>query len=826
MATFNFTENAKMALTYAQEEAVAMNHRMVGTEHVLLGIMRAEGIGSSVLQTLHVDPDKTRQDILSMVGQGQEAVDPNRLAYTPRVKRCFEIAWALAVRLRMNSIATEHLLIALMQSGDGVAYQALVDQGVTLEHILREVNNHYGGGVFGQPKASGHGGMNGNPEDYGQQEGNGKGNALEEYGRNLNQMAKEGKIDPVIGRSKEIERVVQILIRRTKNNPVLIGEPGVGKTAIAEGLAQRIVSGEVPELLKDKEIINVDMGGLVAGSKYRGDFEERVKNIIEEVKSRKNVILFIDELHTIVGAGSAEGSLDAANILKPELARGDLQVIGATTLDEYRKYIEKDAALERRFQPVTVDEPSVDDAIEILRGIKDKYEAFHKVEIEDAAVVSAVKLSDRYINDRQLPDKAIDLVDEACSRVRLRHSVAPDSIQKMENELETLSAEMEAAIQAQEFEKAAEYRDKKKAIQEQLSSERETWEKQNKTSHQVVTSEDIAEVVSNWSGVPVTKLTEEDSERLLHLERILHERVIGQEEAVTAVSKAVRRAHSGLKDAKRPIGSFLFLGPTGVGKTELAKALAEALFDDENAMVRIDMSEYMEKFAVSRLVGAPPGYVGYDEGGQLTEAVRRKPYSVILLDEIEKAHPDVFNILLQVLDDGRLTDSQGRVVDFKNTVIIMTSNLGSQAIMNSKTLGFTSVNDSDKQAETDYETMKSKVMDNLKKAFRPEFLNRIDDIVVFHPLTDNELKQIVGIMMKDLKKRLADRDLAITLSDDALEELAKVGYDPEFGARPLRRAIQNQIEDPLADALLAGQYKNGDTIKVELDADKKFVFTK
>ena len=822
MATFNFTENAKMALAYAQEEALGMNHRMIGTEHVLLGIMRAGGLGGSILNSLRVDPERTRQDILSMVGQGQEPVNPRQLAYTPRVKRCFEIAWSLAVRLRMNSIATEHLLIALLQANDGVAFQALADQGITLDQVLREVNNHYGGTYFmpaKQQKYSGMDAMGDEPES-----GNGKGSALEEFGRNLNQMAKEGKIDPVIGRDKEIERVIQILIRRTKNNPVLIGEPGVGKTAIAEGLAQRIVGGEVPELLKEKEIFNVDMGGLVAGSKYRGDFEERVKNIIEEVKSRKNVILFIDELHTIVGAGSAEGSLDAANILKPELARGELQMIGATTLDEYRKYIEKDAALERRFQPVTVDEPSVEDAIEILRGIKDKYEAFHKVEIDDAAVVSAVKLSDRYINDRQLPDKAIDLIDEACSRVRLRHNVAPDTIQQMESEVESLSGEMESAIQAQEFEKAAELRDKKKHAQEELNTLREEWEKQNKTTHQVVTAEDIAEIVSGWSGVPVTKLTEEDSTRLLHLEDILHKRVVGQQEAVSAVSKAVRRAHSGLKDVKRPIGSFLFLGPTGVGKTELAKALAEALFDDENAMVRIDMSEYMEKFAVSRLVGAPPGYVGYDEGGQLTEAVRRKPYSVVLLDEIEKAHPDVFNILLQVLDDGRLTDSQGRVVDFKNTVIIMTSNMGSQAIMANKTLGFTS--EEGDTAASDYEAMKERVMDNLKKVFRPEFLNRIDDIVVFHPLTDDELKQIVTIMLSDLKKRLADRELSLSLSDDAIEELAKVGYDPEFGARPLRRAIQNQIEDPLADALLTGEYQSGDTVKVELDDKQKFIFTK
>ena len=823
MATFNFTENAQMALTYAQEEAINMKHRMIGTEHLLLGIMRANGIASTVLRSLGVDYDKTKTDIVSMVGEGKETVDPNRLEYTPRVKHCFEMAWNLAVRLKMNSIATEHLLLAIMQANDGVAYQALADQGIGLDAIVREINGHYGGGVFGQQKP-----QQGMGEDYapGQEGANGKGNALEEYGRNLNQMAKEGKIDPVIGRSQEIERVIQILIRRTKNNPVLIGEPGVGKTAIAEGLAQRIVSGDVPELLKDKEIFNVDMGGLVAGSKYRGDFEERVKNIINEVKKRKNVILFIDEMHTIVGAGSAEGSLDAANILKPELARGDLQVIGATTLDEYRKYIEKDAALERRFQPVTVDEPNVDDAIEILRGIKDKYEAYHKVAIEDDAVVSAVKLSDRYINDRQLPDKAIDLIDEACSRVRLRHNMAPDSIQNLENKIETLANEMEAAIQAQEFEKAAKLRDEKKTLKEQFDQERDAWEKQNKTTHQVVTAEDIADIVSNWSGVPVTKLKEEDSQRLLNMENILHQRVIGQEEAVNAVSKAVRRAHSGIKDAKRPIGSFLFLGPTGVGKTELAKALAEALFDDENAMVRIDMSEYMEKFAVSRLVGAPPGYVGYDEGGQLTEAVRRKPYSVILLDEIEKAHPDVFNILLQVLDDGRLTDSQGRVVDFKNTVIIMTSNLGSQAIMNSKNLGFTSVEEDDNKAEADYETMKSKVMDNLKKAFRPEFLNRIDDIVVFHPLTADELKQIVGIMTNDLRKRLADRDLSLEFSDAALSELAKDGYDPEYGARPLRRAIQNKIEDPLADALLSGQYQDGDTIKVDFDDNNQFIFTK
>lgn len=821
MAQFNYTENAKKALAYAQEEALKMNHRIIGTEHVLLGLMHTEGIASNVLSHLGIEYDKTKELIVGMVGEGQTPIEASQLDYTPRVKKSFELAWNLAIRLKMNSIATEHLLLAIIETGEGVAFQALLEQGVTIEHIVREINNHYGGNFGGQQQQPTPGGMNMHPSEEGAREG--KEQALEEYGKNLNRLAKEGKIDPVIGRSKEIERVIQILIRRTKNNPALIGEPGVGKTAIAEGLAQRIIAGEVPELLKDKEIITVDMGGLVAGSKYRGDFEERVKRIIEEVKQRQNVILFIDELHTIVGAGSAEGSLDAANILKPELARGEIQLIGATTLDEYRKHIEKDAALERRFQPVTVDAPSVEDAIEILNGIKDKYEAFHSVAIEEAAVEAAVKLSDRYINDRQLPDKAIDLIDEACSRVRLRNNMAPADIQEMEANIEHLTNELEAAIQSQAFEKAAELRDEKKVVQEKLTSAREAWDKENKTSHQVVTEEDIAEIVANWSGVPVTKLKEEDSQRLLRMEEILHQRVVGQDEAVKAVSKAVRRAHSGLKDPKRPIGSFLFLGPTGVGKTELAKALAESLFDDENAMIRIDMSEYMEKFAVSRLTGAPPGYVGYDEGGQLTERVRRKPYSVVLFDEIEKAHPDVFNILLQVLDDGRLTDSQGRVVDFKNTVIIMTSNLGSQAMQNNKALGFTSAEATDVQQKNDYEALKKNVMGYVKKAFRPEFINRIDDIVVFHPLTDTEIEQIVGLMLGDLRKRLAEQDMTLEISEEALKAIAKVGFDPEYGARPLRRAIQNEVEDLLSDALLAGTYTNGDVIQIDADAEGKIV---
>jgi ATP-dependent Clp protease ATP-binding subunit ClpC len=822
MPQFNFTENAQVALSYAQKEALDMGHTVIGTEHVLLGLLQADGIARTVLENLGVEYDKIRRSIIGMVGQGAAKADPSRLDYTPRVKRSFETAWKLALRLHMNSIATEHLLLAIVETGDGVAAQALADQDVSIEALVREINNQYGSGVFGSPQAQGAGpGAMG-----GQESANGNGKALEEYGRNLNKMAKEGKIDPVIGRKKEIERVIQILIRRTKNNPALIGEPGVGKTAIAEGLAQRIVNGDVPELLKDKEIISVDMGGLVAGSKYRGDFEERVKGIIEEVKQRQNVILFIDELHTIVGAGAAEGSLDAANILKPELARGDLQVIGATTLDEYRKYIEKDAALERRFQPVQVDEPSVDDAIEILRGIKDKYEAFHNVAIQDQAVVAAVKLSDRYINDRQLPDKAIDLVDEACSRVRLRHNTAPDDVQDLESRIEALANELEAAIQAQEFEKAAKIRDQKKALTQELNEARQAWDKEKKTAHQVVTEEDIAEVVSNWSGVPVTKLKEEESQRLLHMEDILHKRVIGQDEAVTAVSKAVRRAQSGLKDPKRPIGSFMFLGPTGVGKTELAKALAEALFDDENAVIRIDMSEYMEKFSVSRLTGAPPGYVGYDEGGQLTEAVRRKPYSVILFDEIEKAHPDVFNILLQVLDDGRLTDSQGRVVDFKNTVIIMTSNLGSKALQGAKSVGFTSVTDTASKEKNDYDKMKATVMESVKKAFRPEFINRVDEIVIFHPLTQAQLGQIVGLMLGDLRKRLAEKDMQMEVTEEALAAIAKAGFDPEYGARPLRRAIQNRVEDPLADKLLAGAFGPGDTIHVGMNDQDQLTFAK
>lgn len=808
----NFTERALEVIALAQKEAVQMKHPAVGTEHLLLAILEeGHGVAAKALEGLGVQYPRVRQAVEQMIRPGEGEVRADQLRITPRVKRVFDLAQAEAVRWGVDYIATEHLLMGMMREGEGVAYQVLNALGITEAKLYQEIAKLLGFPGVGQNG----GGEQGFAPEEGQE--GGSESALEDYGRFLNRAAKDGRIDPVIGRDKEIERVIQILVRRTKNNPALIGEPGVGKTAIAEGLAQRIITGDVPELLKDKEIVALDMGSLVAGSKFRGDFEERMKNVIEEVKRRKNIILFVDELHTIVGAGSAEGSLDAANILKPELARGELQLIGATTLDEYRKYIEKDAALERRFQPVTVDAPSIDETIEILMGIRDKYEAHHKVSISDEAIEQAVRLSDRYISDRQLPDKAIDLIDEACSRIRLKAYTAPDELKSLKKEIDTFAKEKESAVAAQDFEKAAEYRDKERAAKERLDALESEWHQNHTGLSQEVSGEDVAEVVSAWTGVPVTKLEEAESDRLLRLEDVLHERLIGQHEAVVAVAKAVRRAHSGLKDPKRPIGSFLFLGPTGVGKTELAKTLAEALFDDEDAMIRIDMSEYMEKFAVSRLTGAPPGYVGYEEGGQLTEAVRRKPYSVILLDEIEKAHPDVFNMLLQVLDDGRLTDSQGRVVDFKNTVIIMTSNVGAKAIHGGATLGFTKVGDEAQKAASEYEDMKNKVMESVKKIFRPEFLNRIDDTVVFHALNRDELAQIVALLLKDLKKRLSEMGIGFELGEAAESHIAEVGYDPEYGARPLRRAIQNEIEDPLADALIAGTYKEGDTVHVDFE---------
>ena len=802
-----FTEKAQHVIYYAQEEARAMNYPAVGTEHLLLGILReGESVASKALTNMGVDLQKTREIVLQLLSPGQDPVG-DEIAITPRVKKVLVLAQDEAAHWGVNYIGTEHLLLGILREGEGVASQVLAQLGVEPEKVRKQVIALLGGA---------------NPMDVNTGSAKGMGGknrpTLDEFGRNLNEMVRQGKIDPVIGREREIERVIQVLCRRTKNNPALLGDPGVGKTAIAEGLAQRIVAGKVPELLKDKEIITLDMGSLVAGSKYRGDFEERLKKIMDEVKADQNVILFIDEMHTLIGAGSAEGALDAANILKPELARGDIQCIGATTLDEYRKHIEKDAALERRFQPITVNEPTQEDTIAILKGIRDKYEAHHGVEISDGAIEAAVKLSSRYITDRFLPDKAIDLIDEAASRVRLQTYTAPVDVKTLEDEIERLSKEKEAAVVSQEYEKAAQYRDEEKQKRAELEKLTEEWKSQTTTETKVVTEEEIAAIVSNWTGVPVTKLQEEDTQRLLHMEEILHQRVIGQDEAVKAVSRAVRRAQSGLKNPKRPIGSFLFLGPTGVGKTELARALAEVLFDNEDAIVRIDMSEYMEKFSVSRLVGAPPGYVGHDEGGQLTEAVRRKPYSIVLLDEIEKAHPDVFNILLQVLDDGRLTDSQGRTVDFKNTVIIMTSNIGASNIKTAGTMGF-SADAAGEEQKAAYDKMKARVMDALKATFRPEFLNRVDETIVFHALEKEHILSIVDLMMQDLHKRLQEQDIKMEVSAEAKEKLVEEGYDPAYGARPLRRTIQRLVEDPLAEDLLQGRYTAGDTVKVDVTKD-------
>ena len=802
-----FTEKAQHVIYYAQEEARAMNYPAVGTEHLLLGILReGESVASKALTNMGVDLQKTREIVLQLLSPGQDPVG-DEIAITPRVKKVLVLAQDEAAHWGVNYIGTEHLLLGILREGEGVASQVLAQLGVEPEKVRKQVIALLGGA---------------NPMDVNTGSAKGMGGknrpTLDEFGRNLNEMVRQGKIDPVIGRETEIERVIQVLCRRTKNNPALLGDPGVGKTAIAEGLAQRIVAGKVPELLKDKEIITLDMGSLVAGSKYRGDFEERLKKIMDEVKADQNVILFIDEMHTLIGAGSAEGALDAANILKPELARGDIQCIGATTLDEYRKHIEKDAALERRFQPITVNEPTQEDTIAILKGIRDKYEAHHGVEISDGAIEAAVKLSSRYITDRFLPDKAIDLIDEAASRVRLQTYTAPVDVKTLEDEIERLSKEKEAAVVSQEYEKAAQYRDEEKQKRAELEKLTEEWKSQTTTETKVVTEEEIAAIVSNWTGVPVTKLQEEDTQRLLHMEEILHQRVIGQDEAVKAVSRAVRRAQSGLKNPKRPIGSFLFMGPTGVGKAEVARALAEVLFDNEDAIVRIDMSEYMEKFSVSRLVGAPPGYVGHDEGGQLTEAVRRKPYSIVLLDEIEKAHPDVFNILLQVLDDGRLTDSQGRTVDFKNTVIIMTSNIGASNIKTAGTMGF-SADTAGEEQKAAYDKMKARVMDALKATFRPEFLNRVDETIVFHALEKEHILSIVDLMMQDLHKRLQEQDIKMEVSAEAKEKLVEEGHDPAYGARPLRRTIQRLVEDPLAEDLLQGRYTAGDTVKVDVTKD-------
>lgn len=792
-----FTERAQKVLALSQEEAIRLGHNNIGTEHILLGLVReGEGIAAKALLALGLGPEKIQEEVENLIGRGQDA--SQTIHYTPRAKKVIELSMDEARKLGHSYVGTEHILLGLIREGEGVAARVLNNLGVSLNKARQQVLQ-----LLGSNESSSHQGGSAASANT---------PTLDSLARDLTAIAREGSLDPVIGRSKEIQRVIEVLSRRTKNNPVLIGEPGVGKTAIAEGLAQQIVQNEVPEILRDKRVMTLDMGTVVAGTKYRGEFEDRLKKVMDEIRQAGNIILFIDELHTLIGAGGAEGAIDASNILKPSLARGELQCIGATTLDEYRKYIEKDAALERRFQPITVDEPTAEESVQILKGLRDRYEAHHRVSITDEAIEAAVKLSDRYISDRFLPDKAIDLIDEAGSKVRLRSYTTPPNLKELEVKLEEVRKEKDASVQSQEFEKAASLRDTEQRLREQLEETKKNWKEKQGQENSEVTVEDIASVVASWTGIPVSKLAQTETDKLLNMESILHNRVIGQEEAVIAISKAVRRARAGLKDPKRPIGSFIFLGPTGVGKTELARALAESMFGDEDAMIRIDMSEYMEKHSTSRLVGSPPGYVGYEEGGQLTEKVRRKPYSVVLLDEIEKAHPDVFNILLQVLEDGRLTDSKGRTVDFRNTVLIMTSNVGASALKRNKYVGF-NIQD----GEADYKDMKGKVMEELKRAFRPEFLNRIDEIIVFHSLEKKHLKEIVTLMADQLVKRLAEQDIRLTITDAAKEKIADEGYDPEYGARPLRRAIQKHIEDRLSEELLKGTVLTGQNIDLDIE---------
>ena len=802
-----FTDDAQRVLSFAQEAALELGHDYVGTEHVLIGLIKVKnGVAAKALNELGLSAETIIEDVEEHIGRGNKKA--SSVYMTPRVKHVLELAVEVANHMNHNDVGTEHILLGLLSDGGGVAVGLLRNHNIRANDIVDTIRT-----ILGSSDSASHSG-----ED---RKNNSSLGELADFGTDLNESAKQGKIDPVIGRDKEIARVIQILSRRTKNNPVLIGEPGVGKTAIAEGLAQRIVNGNVPEILRNKRIISLSISSMLAGAKYRGEFEERLKKAIDEVQKHDDMIIFIDEIHTLVGAGATEGAMDAANILKPALARGEFQVVGATTLDEYKKHIEKDAALERRFQPVLVGEPSEEDALEILKGLRDRYEAFHKAKITDEALEAAVSLSSRYITDRFLPDKAIDVVDEAASKVRMKvFSAAPD-VKALETQLADVKKEKEAAVTAQEFEKAAEMRDEEKRIEKEINDKKKA-AKENSDAKLVVTDEDIASVVAQWTGIPVSKIAQEESESLLHLEEELHKRVIGQDEAVVAVSKAVRRARAGLKDPKRPIGSFLFLGPTGVGKTELARALAVALFGDETAMIRLDMSEYMEKHTVSRLVGAPPGYVGYEEGGQLTDAVRRKPYSVILLDEVEKAHADFFNILLQVLDDGRLTDSQGRTVDFRNTVIIMTSNLGAKALRkDSPELGFLAAKKADSNTEdtngVNFKEAKKSVMDSVKRHFRPEFLNRIDEMIVFHALTSNDLKQIVTILMDTVVKRLGDMGLSLEISPAAMDLLVKEGSDFSMGARPLKRAIQRLIEDPISDLILQGNAPEGAIIKADVE---------
>ncbi len=799
-----FTEQANKSLNKAVEAAEKLGHTYIGSEHLLLGLLSDPStVAGGILTAKKLSFDRTEQYIRSTVGVGM----PTELMpqdFTPRSKNIMETALAFARTMGSALAGTEHVLLAIAREPSCYAAQILMQAGISLNELVNDVSKR----------------LNGMQKEGDENKGDGANgdSVLSEFGRDLTEMARKGKIDPVIGRSEEIERVIQILSRRTKNNPCLIGEPGVGKTAIAEGLALKIVSGEVPELLKDKRLFSLDLTGMVAGTKYRGDFEERIKKVIDEVKAADNILLFIDEVHTLVGAGSAEGAVDAANILKPSLARGELQVIGATTIEEYRKYIEKDAALERRFQPITVGEPSEEEAVEILKGLRDKYEAHHKVKISDEAIEAAVKLSARYIGDRYLPDKAIDLVDEAASRVRLQNFTAPPAVKDLEEKKKETCAEKQAAVQAQDFERAAELRDKEKALEKELEEAKNEWLKNHDHKKDEVTETEIAQIVSSWTGIPLAQLTTEESERLLHMEEELHRRIIGQEEAVKAVSRAIRRGRVGLKDPKKPIGSFIFLGPTGVGKTELCKALAAAMFGDENAMIRLDMSEYMEKHTVSRLVGSPPGYVGFEEGGQLTEKVRRKPYSVILFDEIEKAHPDVFNMLLQILDDGILTDSQGRRVDFKNCIIIMTSNIGAKLIT-AKQAAFGFTDNADEREQND-EKIKEAVMGELKNAFRPEFLNRVDDIIVFKRLTKPQIEEIAEHLLKGLRDRLSGMEIDLDFTKEAIEKIADAGFDEVYGARPLKRAIQSKIEDTLSEAMLKGEVQKGKSYLCDVENDR------
>lgn len=801
--TYKFTNSAQKVLEIANEIAMQLGHNYIGTEHLLYGLVKEDtGVASKVLQNQNVTGDAVLEEIEELIGK-EESTKTEIAGFTPRTKRVIENAFREARKLGYDYIGTEHILIGIMREGDSIAVRIMLDLDVNPQKLYNEIVKviNEDDNVSKQQESKK---ASKNMGSFNQTQ------TLNQFGTDLTKQAEEGKLDPIVGRKDEIERVIQILSRRTKNNPCLIGEPGVGKTAVVEGLAEKIIQDDVPEMLKNKRVVTIDISSMVAGAKYRGDFEERIKKCLNEVKKAGDVILFIDEIHTIVGAGSAEGAIDAANILKPLLARGEIQLIGATTLNEYRKYIEKDAALERRFSPVTVNEPTSKDTIEILKGIRDKYEAHHNVKITDEAINSAVNLSVRYINDRFLPDKAIDLIDEAASRVRMRTYTQPDSLKELEQKIEETKNEKEEAIRTQDFEKAASLRDEEHSLKEKLEQEQSKWKDKNTKNVTEISEEEIAEVIANWTGIPVKKLTEDENEKLKHLEEELHKRVIGQNEAISAVSKAIRRGRVGLKDPKRPIGSFIFLGPTGVGKTELSKALAEALFGDENAMIRIDMSEYMEPHSVSKLIGSPPGYVGFDDGGQLTEKVRRKPYCVILFDEIEKAHPDVMNMLLQILEDGRLTDSQGRTVNFKNAVIIMTSNVGARLITDTKTLGFTqSVENKDEDENKKYEETKKEVLQELKKQFRPEFINRIDEIIVFHKLTDSEIENIIDIMLQEVINRMKENNIEIKIDKSVKEMIAKEGVDKAYGARPLRRTIQSKLEDKLAEAILDGKLKSG-----------------